>query len=61
MEKTNTLHVEKLLRKNYSVEQIADVLDMDWKYVEENKIDQIVVLYSFGNYIEDENQFLLAY
>ena len=31
------------------------------KYVEENKIDQIVVLYSFGNYIEDENQFLLAY
>ena len=28
-------------------------------YVEEYKIDKVLVLYSFSNYIEDENQFLL--
>lgn len=29
------------------------------EYVKEHDIDQILVLYSFSNYIEDENQFLL--
>lgn len=29
-------------------------------YVKENEIDQILVLYSFDNYLADENQFLLA-
>ena len=30
-------------------------------YVKEKGIDQILILYSFDNYIEDENQFLLAH
>lgn len=30
------------------------------EYVKENEIDRILVLYSFENYVEDENQFLLA-
>lgn len=30
-------------------------------YVKENGIDQILILYSFDNYIEDENQFLLSH
>ena len=31
------------------------------KYVQEHEIDQILILYSFGNYVADTNQFLLAY
>ena len=37
--------------------------ETDWSikdYVKEKGIDQILVLYSFENYIEDDNQFLLS-